>query len=301
MAVHGKQVEAREARAAREDRARFRNGMREKLRLRGAELKERQQAQKRTNDDVRAGLRRAHVAAGEARRTQHEEERSQRQEAQRVHEEHGHVLGQLEREQEARTREAVEEVRRRREVETANMRAELKEQKQLVDLSNLQLKRELVELVRADTAPEKIRHAKATFIYRRRDQAGALRDQLEQFKMQRQERERTFMSEAHALNQAVAKEAEQPKRVKAKARAAAAAEAAELRRQREELREKDEENRRTREEAAKAVHASMQGPKVLIGEELGETLGHLFARMFGLAGHHTSTPSHSQQTSSVKI
>jgi hypothetical protein len=66
-----------------------------------------------------------------------------------------------------RKRAAVEAHRRKKEAETISMRADLKQQKEDVDSTNLANARALVARVRADTAHDKIRLAKTAFVDQR--------------------------------------------------------------------------------------------------------------------------------------
>ena len=78
------------------------------MRQRGVALKEKQKEQTQINREAVEEIRRGHVTGSRVQRALRDVEREQRREAQWQHEQAGHELSERDREQEARTREAID-------------------------------------------------------------------------------------------------------------------------------------------------------------------------------------------------
>ena len=284
MHVRDMQKQAAAQRAEQDELRRLREELREKNRLRGATLRSQRQQQQQQIVAVREKMQREHRGDVDARKHDLENEKSTRAAAQKRYEEHARQLTKHEKEQMAKSRDAVEQARLKREAETMHMRTGLKELKEAIDDANLAALRKQVQRVRADTSDEKIRRAKSQCINARWDEADALRQELNKFKATRRDQELLYLSTAMQLNlteRAARPDAEVARR---RTQEQAVLEATEVRRRSEEAEQRRREEKEHWESRQRAVHEAMQGPRVALRDDTLDTsdsLLNLFSRMFG--------------------
>ena len=275
------QTRAREAKDERESRKQFLDTLRASQRARGTMLRDQARLQQRKNSSVQGGLRENNYAQGRNVRGERERARQRVGEAQQAWKDHGRNLVAEVAQFEIRKRAIIEADRRKKEAETISMRNDLKEQKEVVDATNLALKRARVARVRADTADDKIRLAKTSFIDARWDKADRLRQEIGVWKQEKKNAELQYLADAVQTNHDMKQYSDEARRQMLEKREESAAE---VRREREVHEEKLKEREECEEERVREAHDAMLGPKVVLTADSpsgGASAIELFGRLFG--------------------
>lgn len=258
------QTQAREARQQREERKMFAQHAKEKMRQRGMMLKHAAKEQARTNTKIIRGVQHEKFKMGAEERDAAARGREKIAEKQRQITAEGAAAIAAEHEREERKRAAIALRQAQQSRDGAVMRADLQEQKEVVDATNLANNRSLVARVRADTAHDKIRLAKTSFIDQRWDRADMLREELAQWKARRRDQELQYLAGAVMVHQQLNYADESARLAK---QYKIEQQAAEVRHNREEFRRVHEERKAITRAAIEASHAAMTTPQVALDED----------------------------------
>jgi len=302
--VQDNQYRAREEREERMQRAQRKEDFRRALRARGMGLKREAAEQQRRIDSNIQTLDEAARQQGVRMRQARDRGNERCREMERLNIEHGREMIKDEMERVERKRAAVEARRLQIEREATSMRLDLKEQKETVDALNLANNRALVARVRADTAHEKIRLAKTSFVDARWDKADALREEIHDWKERRRNAELHYLAGAVQLNQDTRNE-DLIEEARQTIQSEKGERASELRRKRAELKGLSRYQKQLFHDQVQQNREMMQGIKIILpepdedgniskmsDEDAGYGFGTrpplelgMFARLFGFGGH----------------